>query len=874
MRRRRTKAASPWGLSLALCLLLTPLAASGQQRTYDLRPLERVRNPLVGRADLAGRVFEDLDENGRHDAGEPGIAGVMIRLGDGRFVITDATGRYQFSELSPGQQSVAITRGSLPTGVARAPAPRLIELPPGSVRTLDFPLVIKMEALQVGQPEVRGQALFLALEELPVNVVGNATDLQALVNGARLAFPAVDVELSGFSRGGFVDAAEPRGAAFQPSTTSRETPGRWTLAVRDSEARVVLETSGEGQPPRKIDFEGKDSAGAALPAPAGYTVQLCLSYAGDERSCSPWRPFGLTTGKGRKMQRPALDVPPGDALAEVNGQAATLDKDGSFISPVRLGAEARTIRVRLRRADGRESSASIEVPAFVVESPGAETRITWGSEEPPLIAPERPADGDLEVHLKLGVKGARRAQVGNDDLKLKDGVADHVMKVGNKERRLELSAIGEGQVSTLYELRAWWSDTRPDGRAIIDQPAIPQLYCELPIETSVLNSPFLRIRGHTEPGNRLQAGAKAITVGSDGRFDTLVEIAEGDLLLEVTNPEGTVGTIKRSWPVESSSLTPGATLELAPFGRALYSPTPGVSPELRKGLQATGSGYGIYSLQSGLRLWGGAGVQTEDRPLPAEGEPGLAWGRADARLGAEGGLGKHLGFALGYQGAFFLGGDAGLPMRHAVDGAFGLESQAFDALLDAGLLQGARDDSSSFTLVGGGLGVRFRATEGLDLRARVGGRVSAAGGEGEVLDGALQATFRSRGGLLASLRYAHVEDNRDVEPEAAGDVVHLSLGLPLGQKLQLSATLGAWLVSGAMTLFQASRLELLPTSSFLFALDFRLQSQPELTEYLGRAELSYQPRPWLRLGLVYAYVAVTGGVEHSSRLQLRLQVVY
>lgn len=63
---------------------------------------------------LGDLVWEDLNNNGVCDAGEPGIAGVTVRLFDGAgnllgTMVTDATGLYRFDNLAPGQYRVEIT---------------------------------------------------------------------------------------------------------------------------------------------------------------------------------------------------------------------------------------------------------------------------------------------------------------------------------------------------------------------------------------------------------------------------------------------------------------------------------------------------------------------------------------------------------------------------------------------------------------------------------------------------------------------------------------------------------------------------------------------------------------------------------------------
>lgn len=77
-------------------------------------------------ATIGDRVFNDLDRNGRQDAGEPGINGVTVTLYDsgGTAIATTVTanvsgtdGLYSFAGLAPGTYSVGFT---LPTGFGYA----------------------------------------------------------------------------------------------------------------------------------------------------------------------------------------------------------------------------------------------------------------------------------------------------------------------------------------------------------------------------------------------------------------------------------------------------------------------------------------------------------------------------------------------------------------------------------------------------------------------------------------------------------------------------------------------------------------------------------------------------------------------------------
>lgn len=69
--------------------------------------------PMLRTPGTSGYVYEDLNGNQRRDAGEPGVAGVMVRRG-GEVAVADAKGKYRVS----GDQSkpVVLDEASLPDG--------------------------------------------------------------------------------------------------------------------------------------------------------------------------------------------------------------------------------------------------------------------------------------------------------------------------------------------------------------------------------------------------------------------------------------------------------------------------------------------------------------------------------------------------------------------------------------------------------------------------------------------------------------------------------------------------------------------------------------------------------------------------------------
>jgi hypothetical protein len=135
-----------------------PEGLSGDlDRTVDLGPGE-VRDdvdfPLVGSGTIGDQVFEDLDLDGVHDPGEPGVAGVTVNVTwagiDGVLgtaddmvftTVTDANGQYLFDQMPAGEFRVEIDDATVPNDLGSAPPVTLTLDPAEADLTADFPLI-------------------------------------------------------------------------------------------------------------------------------------------------------------------------------------------------------------------------------------------------------------------------------------------------------------------------------------------------------------------------------------------------------------------------------------------------------------------------------------------------------------------------------------------------------------------------------------------------------------------------------------------------------------------------------------------------------------------------------------------------------------
>jgi hypothetical protein len=106
----------PAGLALTFDAEHNPLfvaAAGGWNIALKLEYSTIVPVPGLG-AGARGNVYEDRNANGLRDAGEPGLAGVLVRRGT-ESAITDRAGRYRF--LTRADEPARLDEGSLPFGL-------------------------------------------------------------------------------------------------------------------------------------------------------------------------------------------------------------------------------------------------------------------------------------------------------------------------------------------------------------------------------------------------------------------------------------------------------------------------------------------------------------------------------------------------------------------------------------------------------------------------------------------------------------------------------------------------------------------------------------------------------------------------------------
>lgn len=110
----------------------------GRQRKANARTVAQRRS--LGR--IAGRVFDDLNNNGRFDEGEPAVPNVAFSLRGATTQRSDRQGNFRFDDVALRSSQIALVGKTLPIEFAALAAAEVPVTPAaGKTVTVDFPVV-------------------------------------------------------------------------------------------------------------------------------------------------------------------------------------------------------------------------------------------------------------------------------------------------------------------------------------------------------------------------------------------------------------------------------------------------------------------------------------------------------------------------------------------------------------------------------------------------------------------------------------------------------------------------------------------------------------------------------------------------------------
>lgn len=123
---------------------------------------------------VIGRVFDDLDKDGYHDPGEPGLPGVRVATVNGLLITTDQYGRYHVTCDSVPDSSIGsnyilkVDTRTLPTGyIVTSENPRVARLTQGKISKINFAAAnLRVVRVELSDDSFDGQGNGLKRETL------------------------------------------------------------------------------------------------------------------------------------------------------------------------------------------------------------------------------------------------------------------------------------------------------------------------------------------------------------------------------------------------------------------------------------------------------------------------------------------------------------------------------------------------------------------------------------------------------------------------------------------------------------------------------------------------------------------------------------
>ncbi|MCC6998242.1 MAG: DUF11 domain-containing protein [Deltaproteobacteria bacterium] len=392
----------------------------------DTATVRVINDPLFDEALVIGKVFCDADKDGKHDAGERGVAGARVYVDTGSYAVTDRTGKYHLSQLEPGLHLLKLDVATVPPG-SKTTTPELarLYLTRGLGVKQDFGVACVAREVT---PETPGGYGSLRLKQArastrparprtSVTVSGSVGEvetptLEVLVDGELQQLVGLELGLTPApapAPGGPSTGAPPpslnlpvvplagygdKAPLFTLAKTGRAVTARgWTISIHQFDPagtadEVVRVIAGEGEPPAQVTFDGLGDAGAPLARNATYYAELEV-VADEAGSLSTWIsarvPFAIALG--------VVDPPSRDEVLAAAGMTS-----GKLVKPTK----------KLKQAAAKVAGGIAADEQIVVEghSDGRGDRIAQ------LVASQKLAEAGKAALLAAGVPGARIKAVG------------------------------------------------------------------------------------------------------------------------------------------------------------------------------------------------------------------------------------------------------------------------------------------------------------------------------------------------------------------------------------------------------------------------------------------------------------------------------
>lgn len=318
---------------------------------------------------LFGKVFCDLDGDGRQGKAEAGIAGARVYLDNGTYSVTDSSGKYHLRDIDPGLRLVKLDTNTLrPGSVLTTDESRVVQFTRGLPAKVNFGSSCKENWIKV-QTVALKPAKGKAPPPKPagptrLSLAGDAIALRVSANGKVQA--TVDADLAILATGGSTklpndwDTIRPLNiprvgkSATQQQILFNTRGGDgpllgWRLTIwrehDDGHRTLVRRFSGNGKPPAQLLWDGSLAGKMLLSRGRRYLARLQV-VGSEGGGTSAYRAFSV----GRP-QAPA-SYKKGSARVSMNGHPLVLDKKSAFSRAIGVVGKW-PILLELERGDGK-----------------------------------------------------------------------------------------------------------------------------------------------------------------------------------------------------------------------------------------------------------------------------------------------------------------------------------------------------------------------------------------------------------------------------------------------------------------------------------------------------------------------------------------
>lgn len=527
-------------------------------------------DPLFDLGTIIGKVFEDKNSNGYQDSGEAGIAGAMVVLDNGSYIITDEYGRYHFPAIKPGQRLLKINMGSLPEGsFETTDEARIFTVSPGLLAKVNFGVISRHDRVSIGRDKELGMIMISEENKKPLHVMGSAETLTVLINGEMAPVMAGNVKMMVQGLDDIIEINDHKlkdPVEFALMLSRMEGIESWKLLIRNSKEEVLRTISGEGRPPEMLIWDGMTEGGKLIDGGEIYNYQIEAAYEDGTITRSAREIFGVNmkstislnlTGGAFKAGSTKISAQAEEVLTETAKMLRRFPEEKIIIEghADSIGSRKLNLELSRKRAESARdylvNEEGIPEDRFMIRA--------YGEAKP--LATNRLAEG-REINRRVEIKGEMKEI---DQAKLHDQYRTAPMvkingslvdvdrygrfmsKVdGNEENHLNVALSGSqgGSLETAIPIPLL-EIIEPKGKQLVSYGEESDTYrASRPGADGSLGDKPVAIRwqmaGLTEAGNIVEIDGREVAVDDNGLFSADLELKLGRNVygLTVKNPEG------------------------------------------------------------------------------------------------------------------------------------------------------------------------------------------------------------------------------------------------------------------------------------------------------------------------------------------------